>query len=78
MRTLGAAVLGLFGGLVAGLLLTEVVARLAVGPGGDLRPSLPLALLLGFAPLVLAAVGAALGVVLERRREPGSRRPPAS
>ena len=65
MRTLGAAVLGLFSGLLAGVLLGEVVARAALGGGKQVLP-LPLALLAGFAPLVLAGVGAIVAVVLKR------------
>ena len=74
MRTLGAAVLGLFSGLLAGVLLGEVVARAALKGGEQVLP-LPLALLAGFAPLVLAGAGAVLAVVLERRHGGRSRRP---
>jgi hypothetical protein len=49
------------------------VARAALRGGEHVLP-LPLALLVGFAPLVLAGAGATVAVVLERDRAGRSRR----
>jgi hypothetical protein len=65
VRTVGALVTGMFGGLLLGLVLVEPVARLVVDPGGDVTPGA--ALLLGLGPPGLALLGAAAGVLVERR-----------
>jgi hypothetical protein len=62
MRTVGALVIGMFAGLLVGVLLTEVVARLT-----NPEDNLGIALALGLAPPMLAAAGAVAGVVIERR-----------
>lgn len=59
MRTLGFAVLGLFIGLIAGLLLTEAIARPIVGGDGDI--STGLAIFLGMLMPAIGAVGAVVG-----------------
>ena len=58
MRTVGVASLGLVCGLLAGLVATEVIARIALAGGGQISGSLPLALLLGFLTPALAVAGA--------------------
>ncbi len=67
MRKLGVAALGLFGGLLIGFLLTEVIARIAVGGTGQLSDSLPLALLLGLLTPLLAIVGVVVALVIDGR-----------
>jgi len=62
MRTVGAAVAGMFTGLLLGVLLAEPVVR----PAGTDLP-VGTALLLGFAPPVLALLGAVVGVLIARR-----------
>jgi hypothetical protein len=79
MRTLGLTVLGLVAGLVVGLLLTDVVARIAMSGGGDIGDNLPLAMLLGFAPIILAILGAVAAPLIDHRVQSGQRsthRPP--
>ena len=75
MSTLGVAALGLCGGLLIGLLLHEVIARIALGDGGPPPDALPLALLLGFVTPALALVGVvvALGIDGRARRRDESR-----
>ncbi len=65
MRTVGALVAGMFAGLLAGVLLAEPVVWLLLGDGAE--PGYGVLLLLGSAPPVLAGVGAAVGVLIERR-----------
>lgn len=65
MRKLGVGILGLFAGLLAGLLVTEIVARIAMAGRDQLPESLPLAILLGFAPPTLAVVGVVVGLVID-------------
>jgi hypothetical protein len=73
MRTFGLSIFGLFGGLLVGFLLTDVIARVAMSDGAELGDSLPLALLLGFAPIALAILGAvAIPLVDHRLRRPDS------
>jgi hypothetical protein len=55
---MGVAVLGMFAGLLLGVLLAEPV-------GSDVSPGT--ALLLGLAPPVLAVLGAVAGVLIARR-----------
>lgn len=67
MRTLGVIVLGLFSGLLLGFAVTEIVARISVGSDGQLPDSMALKLLLGFAPPVLAVLGAGIAVAIDNR-----------
>lgn len=69
MRKFGVAVLGLLVGIVAGFILTEVIAVIALGSFGAALP-MPLAMLLGFITPVLAVVGifVALGIDSRTRR----------
>ncbi|MET8149910.1 DUF5957 family protein [Actinoplanes sp. NPDC049668] len=63
MRTVGVAVVGMFAGLLLGVVLTEPVVRLA---GPDVPPAT--ALVVGLGPLLLAALGAVAGLLIDRRR----------
>ncbi|MQA81062.1 MAG: hypothetical protein GEV10_21700 [Streptosporangiales bacterium] len=67
MRTLGLAVLGFFCGVILGFVLTEVVARAAVGVGsaGDL--SGPVIGALGALTPVCGLLGVVAGVLVGRR-----------
>ncbi|WP_344875934.1 DUF5957 family protein [Nonomuraea antimicrobica] len=66
MRTLGVAILGLFAGLAVGFLLfNDLVARLFVSDG-TVRP--PWTFVLGFGPMILAVIGAAVAVAIDNRR----------
>jgi hypothetical protein len=78
MRTLGLTILGLVAGLVAGLLLTDVVARIAMSDGGDVAENLPLAVLLGLVPMILAVLGGVVAPLIDRRAQAqrAARRPP--
>ncbi len=70
MRRFGIAILGLLGGALVGLLLTEIIARIALGLSGGLVDSafpLPLALLLGYLTPVLAVVGIVVAIGLDGR-----------
>jgi hypothetical protein len=67
MRRLGVAALGLIGGLLTGLLLIEVIARIALGSVGQVPDSLPLGLLLGSLTPVLAIVGVVVALVIDVR-----------
>lgn len=68
MRNLGVGVIGLFSGLLVGLLITELIARplVAASDQGSIGSSVPLALLLGFAPPVLAVVGVVVALRVDR------------
>jgi hypothetical protein len=63
VRTVGAAVAGMFAGLLLGVLLTDPIVRLT---GTDVAPAT--ALLLGLGPPVLAVLGAMAGVLIDQRR----------
>lgn len=65
VRTLGVAVLGLFVGLLAGVLLTEVIARPAVGGSGEV--STGLAGLLGAIMPLMGVAGAVIAVVIDQK-----------
>ena len=65
MRTLGAALVGLVGGLLTGFLIQEVVARLVLSGGGQLPDST--ALSLGFVTPTLAVAGAVAAPVIDAR-----------
>lgn len=65
MRKLGVGILGLFAGLLVGFLITEMIARPLVAAGGFV-PSVPLGLLLGFLPPVLAVVGVGVALRVDR------------
>jgi Family of unknown function (DUF5957) len=67
MRKIGVAILGLFGGLLTGFLLLEVIARIVLGNDGQVPDSLPLALLLGYLTPVLAIVGVVIALVIDGR-----------
>ena len=67
MRPLGAALVGLVGGLLAGFLIQEVVARLVLSGGGQFPDSTALALFLGFVAPALAVAGAVAGPVIDAR-----------
>ncbi|WP_157241011.1 hypothetical protein [Catenuloplanes japonicus] len=60
MRAVGAAVAGMFAGLLLGVLLTDPAARL-LGTGNALFT------FAATAPPLLALTGAAVGVLIERR-----------
>ncbi|GID97112.1 DUF5957 family protein [Amorphoplanes digitatis] len=63
MRTIGVAVVGMFAGLLLGVVLTESAVRPA---GTDVSPAT--ALVLGLGPLLLAVLGAVAGLLIDRRR----------
>ena len=67
MRTLGAALVGLVGGLLAGFLIQEVVARLVLSGGGQFPDSTALALFLGFVTPALAVAVAVAAPVIDAR-----------
>lgn len=67
MRKLGIGFLGLLGGLLAGLIAHDVLARILLD-GGRFPDSLPMALLVGFLTPTLAIVGVVLALVLDGRR----------
>ncbi|MGH7910327.1 MAG: hypothetical protein ACREQM_08195 [Candidatus Dormibacteraceae bacterium] len=70
MRTIGAAILGLFLGLLAGILLTDVAGRMVVAGGSSIGASLVVGLMTPAASLV----GAVAGIVVEQRVQNGRRR----
>lgn len=66
MRTLGIAILGVFAGVLAGLLVfNELLGRLLVASGSGIDA--PLAFVIGFGPMVFAAVGAVVAVLIDQR-----------
>lgn len=67
MRTIGIAALGLAGGILAGLVVQDVLARLLLDDG-VFPNSLPLALLVGFLTPAAAVTGVVLALLLDRRR----------
>lgn len=67
MRTIGIAALGLVGGVLLGLIVQDVLARLLLDDG-VFPDSLPLALLVGFLTPALAVVGIVVALVLDARR----------
>lgn len=68
MRTLGVGILGLFGGLLIGFGVQEVLARIAVAAGGGQLPdSLVLGIVLGYLIPVFAAAGVVSGIAIDRR-----------
>ena len=78
MKIVGITVAGLLGGLLAGMLFLELVARAALSSGVDTASSIPLALLLGFGPILLAIGGAVAAPLLyqrSRRRRELARQP---
>ncbi len=66
MRKLGVAFIGLIGGLLVGVLVHEVIARIVMS-GGQVPDSLPLALVLGFLAPALAIVGAGAALTIDGR-----------
>lgn len=67
MRKLGVALLGLFSGLLTGLLISEFVSRIALSGGADIGQNLPLALFLGLIWPVLGVVGALVALWIDGR-----------
>lgn len=66
MRTLGAAIVGVFAGvLVALLVFNELLGRLLAGSGSGVEA--PWTFVIGFAPIVLAVAGAVVAVLIEQR-----------
>ena len=67
MRKLGIAVLGLFSGLLVGLLISEVVSRIALSGNADIGDNLPLALFLGLIWPVMGVVGVLVALWIDGR-----------
>lgn len=66
MRTLGAAIVGVFAGVLAGLLVFhELLGRLLVAAGADI--GVAWGLVIGFGPMVLAVAGAVVAVLVDQR-----------
>lgn len=70
MRKFGIALLGLLGGIIAGFLVAEIVARIAIGDSVAFPDSLPLALAVGCITPSMAVVGVVAALVLDGRRSP--------
>jgi hypothetical protein len=66
LRTLGVALVGLVVGLLAGVLVQEVIARVAVS-GGQFPDSTALALFLGFVTPALAIAGVVAAPIIDGR-----------
>ena len=67
MRTIGAAILGLFAGLLAGILFTEIGGRVLAAVGTTSGAATMIGLGISFVLPVGGIVGAILGIVIERR-----------
>ena len=67
MRKLGIGILGFFSGLLLGLLVTELVARIAPG----LLDSPAVGILLGYATPILAVVGTFVALAVDTRIRSG-------
>ena len=67
MRKLGVAVIGFFCGLLAGFVLTEGIARIAIGLSGHL-PGV-LALPLGCLMPLLALAGVVVALIVDDREQ---------
>ncbi|MGH3728725.1 MAG: hypothetical protein ACRDTU_08215 [Micromonosporaceae bacterium] len=67
MRAPGVGILGLFCGLLAGFMVTEIVAVSVMGPGGQLPESLPLMIVLGWISPVMAVVGVVVALLIDGR-----------
>ena len=67
MRSLGVGVLGLFLGLLAGCVVTEIAAVALMGDTGQLPESTPLLLALGYTTPALAVVGVIVALLVDRR-----------
>lgn len=67
MRKLGIGLLGLLGGLLAGLIVHDVLARILLDDG-RFPDSLPVALLIGFLTPTFAIAGVVLALVVDNRR----------
>lgn len=67
MRKLGIGFLGLLGGLLAGFIVHDVLARVLLDDG-MFPDSLPLALLVGFLAPALAIVGVVVALAIDNRR----------
>jgi hypothetical protein len=81
MRTFWLAVLGLLAGLVAGMILTEIIVATAVSEPAALADNLLVALLVGYAPPGLAIIGAVAAPMIGRRlrrRLPGGQARPGA
>ncbi|TDD62163.1 hypothetical protein E1263_04615 [Kribbella antibiotica] len=71
MRTLGVAVLGLFLGLLAGLLIFgELVGRIVVANKGSVEA--PWTFVIGFGQQGLAIAGLIAAIVIDHRRRAGT------
>jgi Na+-translocating ferredoxin:NAD+ oxidoreductase RnfD subunit len=66
MRKLGIAVLGLFSGLLLGLLVTDILGQLVVAADGT-PPSTWLGVLLGYTTPVLVVVGVFVALAIDSR-----------
>lgn len=74
MRTIGAAVLGVVAGLLAGFLIFDgLLSRLLVAAGADI--GVGLGLVIGYGPVVLAVAGAVVAVGIDQRRRARTGRP---
>ena len=67
MRTPGVALVGLVAGLLSGVLVQEVIARVAVSGGGQFPDSMVLALFLGFVTPALSIAGAVAAPIIGGR-----------
>ena len=75
MRTLGIAVLGLFVGLVGGLVLWEIVGIGLLGLGGaELDLPGPVVVMLRAGTPLCGVIGAVVAVAIDRRNRAGGRR----
>lgn len=69
MRKLGIGILGLFSGLLLGLLISEVVSRIALSGGGDISGNLPLTLFLGLIWPAMGLLGIGVALLVDRRTQ---------
>lgn len=67
MRTIGAAILGIFLGLIVGILLTEIVGRTLVATGSVSGAGTALLAVVSLLLPVWGLIGGVAGVVIERR-----------
>lgn len=74
MRTIGAAILGLFLGLLAGILLTEIGGRIMVAAGSTTGAGAVIGLIISLLLPVCGIVGGVAGIVVERRVPHGKAR----
>ena len=67
MRTFIAALVGIMAGLAVAFALVEIIVATAVAEPDDLANHLPLAILVGFLPFILAIAGGIAGPLVARR-----------